>query len=126
MLRLSLVATALAAQVTYAQAGNFTHEANVKIDVKLTDRSRAIEKHDTAAAPITPDGLLGIELLLEGVHTEQEALLKQLIKDTPDSDVDEKAEYYFRLGEIYAKVNRAHRLKGIELEIAAGKKHDQA
>jgi hypothetical protein len=32
---------------------------------------------------------------------EQEQILAELIQNTPDAEVEEKSDYYFRLGELY-------------------------
>ncbi len=127
--RLALfTAPLLVAALGPAQAGEkFTHSVDVKPVVKLTDRSRPVAKHDEPPGPSAKaTEILNVQGLLGTIHNEQIAILKDdLIKNTPDSNVDEKAEYYFQLGEIYAKSHRYHRLKAIEAEIAIGNEPDQ-
>ncbi|MEO8700482.1 MAG: tetratricopeptide repeat protein [Kofleriaceae bacterium] len=91
--------------------------------MKLTDRSRPAQKREAPPEPTTnSNDILQLQLLLGPVQDEQIELLKNdLIKNTPDSDVVEKSDYLFRLANIYAKQNRAHRLKTIDAEIALAK-----
>ena len=64
-----------------------------------------------AKPSIDSDAVLSIDSLRGPVREEQEQILLQLIADTPDSAADEKADYYFRLGELYAKQFRFWRVK---------------
>jgi tetratricopeptide (TPR) repeat protein len=108
-----------------AHAQKFTHTSEVKPTITLTERSKAPPKKDTAPVAPTASQLLQIKGLLGTIHHEQIAILKDdLIPNTPDSDVIDKADYYFRLGEIYAKQHQLHRLKGTEEEIAATSEKD--
>jgi tetratricopeptide (TPR) repeat protein len=72
----------------------------------------------TAAAPggtkpsIDADAVLSIDSLRGAVRTEQEQILADLITNTPDSEVEEKADYYFRLGELYANLQLTSRRSG--------------
>jgi tetratricopeptide (TPR) repeat protein len=52
-------------------------------------------------AAIEIDPLAAIAGLAPALRPEQEQILVQLIQDTADSDVDEKADYYFRLATLY-------------------------
>ncbi len=61
------------------------------------------------------EAVLSIDSLRTPVRAEQEQILAQLIAQTPDSDAEEKASYYFRLGELYAKQQRLFRIKAAEL-----------
>ena len=65
--------------------------------------------------------MLSIEGLVSNIRNEQEQILAQLIDQTPDTEVEEKSDYYFRLGELYAKQQRLWRLKSAELAIAVDK-----
>ena len=65
--------------------------------------------------------MLSIEGLVWNIRNEQEAILAKLIDSTPDSEVEEKSDYYFRLGELYAKQQRLFRLKAAEAAIAVDK-----
>lgn len=107
-----------------ARAGKFTHESSVKPEVQLSERVKPPPRRDDAPVPPSADDLLAAEVLLGEIHVEEAGLFRDLIKRTPDDNVDEKAEYYLRLGEIYAKTQRLHRLKGAEDEIALGKAAD--
>jgi tetratricopeptide (TPR) repeat protein len=129
VIRISRVATPLVvlAALSSAHADKFTHSAEVKPTVKLTERTRPVTPRPDA--PVGPSAkaseLLEIQGLLGDIHDEQIAILRgDLIKNTPDSNADEKADYYFRLGEIYAKLQRFHRLKAIEIELAIASEPD--
>lgn len=114
----------IAVLVGDARAGAFTHEASVKPEVKLSERAKPPPRRDSAPAPPSADTLLAVEDKLVDVHVEQAELLRGLIARTPDENVEEKADYYLRLGEIHGKTQRLHRLKGAEDEIALGKETD--
>src|SRR6185503_13009360 len=68
---------------------------------------------------LTADAVLSIEGLVGNIRGEQEQILADLISQTPDAEVEEKSDYYFRLGELYAKQQRYWRLKSVEYVIAA-------
>jgi len=63
------------------------------------------------------DEALSIDGLRGPIREEQEQILKQLVANTPDSEVEEKSDYYFRLGELYAKLHRMWRLRAVEAEL---------
>ena len=107
-----------------ARAGSFTHQASVKPEVQLTERAKPPPRRADTPAPPSADDLLAVEVVLDEVHLEQVDLLRGLIARTPDDNADEKADYYLRLGELYGKTQRLHRLKGAEDEIALGKATD--
>jgi tetratricopeptide (TPR) repeat protein len=108
----------------HASAQKFTHSSQVDVKPNLTERSKAPPKRDAPVGP-TSSQILQIQSLLGTIHTEQIDILKNdLIPNTPDSNVDEKSDYYFRLGEIYAKSHQLHRLKSAEAEIALGGEKD--
>ncbi|HVK72416.1 MAG TPA: tetratricopeptide repeat protein [Kofleriaceae bacterium] len=123
VLSLSLVgASSLLAGTASAQKARYTRQTQVKVDVKLSDRTKpkAPKKDDSAKGPsITADQVLELEGAVGDIRTEQIQLLESLIDDTPDSDVAEKADLYFRLAEIHAQLNRFHRLKATENQIKA-------
>jgi tetratricopeptide (TPR) repeat protein len=120
----SLPLVAVCVLVGEARAGRFTHEASVKPEVQLSERVKPPQRREAAPAPPSADTLLAVEVELEDVHLEQAALLRDLIARTPDENAEEKAEYYLRLGEIYSKTQRLHRLKGAEDEIALARETD--
>ncbi|MDQ3340009.1 MAG: tetratricopeptide repeat protein [Myxococcota bacterium] len=107
----------------YAQKAKYSRTQDVKVDVKLSDRVKPIQPK--AADPkdnkpaLTADAVLSIEGLVGNIRGEQEQILADLIQQTPDSEVEEKSDYYFRLGELYAKQQRYWRLKSVEMTIAA-------
>jgi len=106
----------------YAQKSKYTRSQDVRVDVKLSDRTRPIQPKPTASEGkpgVSGEVALSIEGLRGKFQVEQERILRDLIKQTPDSEPDEKADYYFRLGELYAKQHRYWRLEAIALGIAA-------
>ncbi|HUS27878.1 MAG TPA: hypothetical protein VMZ53_05200 [Kofleriaceae bacterium] len=76
----------------------------------------------TTAPSIHADDVMSIDGLRGGIRTEQEQILVELIANTPDSEVEEKSDYYFRLGELYAKQQRFWHDKTIELTAAGNQK----
>jgi len=120
---LAILGTLVASAPVYAQKAKYTRQTEVKVDVKLSDRVKPIQPK--AADPkdkkpaLDADAVLSIEGLVGNIRAEQEQILQQLINDTPDSEVEEKSDYYFRLGELYAKQQRYWRLKGTEFAIGA-------
>ncbi len=122
MAKRTLVMLGLAASIpAHADKARYTRNQDVRIDVKFSERVRPVAAHATppAAPPITGEAVMSIEGLLGTFRAEQEAILLDLIKHTPDSEPDEKADYYFRLGELYAKEQRYWRLESAKLAIAA-------
>ncbi len=107
----------------FAQKAKYTRTQDVKIDVKLSDRTKPIQVKPAdpkANQPaLTADQVLSIEGLVGNIRGEQEQILADLIRDTPDAEIEEKSEYYFRLGELYAKQQRYWRLKSVEFQIKA-------
>jgi tetratricopeptide (TPR) repeat protein len=91
--------------------------------VNLSDKVKPIQAKQPDKKELVPslnaDAMLSIEGLLGNIRGEQEAILGQIIENTPDSDVDEKADAYFRLGELYAKQQRFWRLKSTDSLIKA-------
>ena len=114
----------------WAQKAKYTRSQDLKVDVKLSDRVKPIvpkEGKDQAPQPeLNADQVLSIEGLVGEFRKEQEGILNDLIKQTPDSDAEEKSDYYFRLGELYAKEQRYWRLKAAERQIAADRIKDKA
>ena len=114
--------TALGTGTAAAQKPRYTRQTQVKVDVKLSERTKpkAPKKDDSNKGPsITADQVLELEGAVGDIRSEQIQLLESLIDDTPDSDVAEKADLYFRLAEIHAQLNRFHRLKATENQIKA-------
>ena len=119
----SLVVLGLGASSANAQSkAKNSRTVDVKVDVKISDRVKppAPKEQGKAAAPqLTADSVLAIEGLVGEIRAEQVAILTDLIANTDDREVDEKADYYFRLGEIYAKQQRFYRIKSADEAIAA-------
>ena len=51
--------------------------------------------------PVTADAILAGEIAADGIRVQQEQLLEQLARDTPDTD-PEKPDILFRLAEHYS------------------------
>ncbi len=110
------------AGTAWAQKPKYTRASDVKINVKISDRVKPLEakeKPESKQPSVSADQILNIEGLVGEIREEQAAILFDLIKNTPDSEADEKADYYFRLGELYAKQQRFYRLKSAEYAINA-------
>ncbi len=124
--KLALIGALLVSSGTaYAQKAKYTRQQDVKIDVKLSDKVKPIQQKAPDPADNKPDlnadQVLSIEGLVGNIRGEQEQILVDLIGQTPDTEVTEKSDYYFRLGELYAKQQRFWRLKAAEAQIAADK-----
>lgn len=105
---------ALLATPAYADAPKYTRKQNVVIDVKPSDRTKPIQPvTKLAGRPVTATEVMVIEEQNEPLRREQEVILGQLVRDTPDDD-PEKADLLFRLAEHYAKQQRFWRLKSME------------
>ena len=125
-LKLALFGALLVGSTTaYAQKAKYTRQQDVKVDVKLSDKVKPIQPKAQDASEFKPelnaDQVLSIEGLVGNIRGEQEQILVDLIAQTPDAEVEEKSDYYFRLGELYAKQQRFWRLKAAEAQIAADK-----
>jgi tetratricopeptide (TPR) repeat protein len=107
--------------VALAQGGKYKRAQDVKIDVKLSDRVKPIQPKPVdkkeQQPTITAEDVMSIEGLVGTIRAEQEAILTDLIKQTPDSEFEEKGDYYFRLGELFAKQQRYWRLRSVDLLI---------
>src|SRR5215213_9463497 len=123
-LKLVIVASLLASSSAWADA-KYKRTQDVKIQVNLSDRVKPIQtkpQNKSEFKPeLTADAVLSIEGLVSNIRNEQEAILAKLIDSTPDSEVEEKSDYYFRLGELYAKQQRLFRLKSAEAAINVDK-----
>jgi len=87
--------------------------------VRLSDRVKPTQP--TAAIQgraVTATNVMEVEQRSVPLRREQEALLVQLVKETPDSDPD-KADLMFRLAEHYAKQQRFWRIKALEPVVPA-------
>jgi tetratricopeptide (TPR) repeat protein len=127
--KLAILAVLLSGTAARAQKAKYTRQQDVKVDVKLSDRVKPIVPKDPKDTqqqeqPLSADQVLAVEGLVGNIRAEQEQILIDLITKTPDSEVEEKSDYYFRLGELYAKQQRYYRLNGIEAQIAADQAKD--
>ena len=124
-LKLVIVACLLASSSGAFADAKYKRTQDVKVDVKLSDRVKPVVVKPQATSEFKPeltaDAVLSIEGLVSNIRNEQEAILAKLIDSTPDSEVEEKSDYYFRLGELYAKQQRFWRLKSAEAAIAVDK-----
>ena len=121
---LAILGVLLSAGTAGAQKAKYSRQQDIKIDAKLSDRSRPKDPKDPkeqsqADQPLTADQVLAVEGLVGAIRAEQEQILIDLITKTPDSEVEEKSDYYFRLGELYAKQQRYWRLEGTRMLIQA-------
>lgn len=117
-----IVAAALLASPSVWADSKYKRNQDVKINVQLSDRVKPVQQKPQGKSEFKPeltaDAVLSIEGLVSNIRNEQEAILAKLIDSTPDSEVEEKSDYYFRLGELYAKQQRLYRLKSAEASIA--------
>src|SRR5262245_25300296 len=124
-LKLVIVATTLLGSSSAFADAKYKRQQDVKVDVKLSDRVKPVQTKPQEKSEFKPeltaDAVLSIEGLVSNIRNEQEAILAKLIDSTPDSEVEEKSDYYFRLGELYAKQQRLYRLKAAEASIAVDK-----
>src|ERR1700760_3099448 len=96
----------------------YTRKQDVHIDVKLTARTKPLpppERHTPEATTPAVDAgdILDLEDRAEPLRAEQQAILIQLVNDTPDTDPD-KPDYLFRLAEQSALQLRHWRLRATE------------
>ena len=125
-LKLAFVASLLLASSAWAdEKYGKDRNAGLKVDVHLSDKVKPIQTKPQDKSEFKPeltaDAVLSIEGLVSNIRNEQEQILAQLIDQTPDTEVEEKSDYYFRLGELYAKQQRLFRLKAAELSIQVDK-----
>ncbi|HVV88627.1 MAG TPA: tetratricopeptide repeat protein [Kofleriaceae bacterium] len=125
-LALGLAAASAVAQPapTTGPGGRPKYERNqtLKVDAKLSDRTKpkTPQPSDQPKQPqVTADEFLEIQGEVGNIRQQQIDLLQNLVDSTPDSDVAEKADLYFRLADAHAQLNRYHRLKGTEARIKA-------
>ena len=111
-----------------AQKPKYTRSQTVKVKVNLSERTRPLVAKDQkkqALPQLSADEILQVEGKVGEIREDQIQLLKVLIEETPDSDVDEKADLHFRVAEAYAQQQRYWRLKTTEFAIAADTAKDK-
>ena len=100
--------------------------ATVPSPAPLSDRVRPLQPSaaTTAKPALDVDLVLSIPELTKPARAEQEQILAELIANTADSDVEEKSDYYMRLGTLYAHQHRSWRIKAGDLAAAATRAKD--
>src|SRR5687768_2862307 len=86
-LGLGLGVITVGVDAAHAQKARYTRQSQVKVDVKLSDRTKPkAAKTETAAQgpTVTADQILEFEGAVGDIRTEQIQLLEGLIEDTPD------------------------------------------
>ncbi len=125
-LPLVLLAAAAASTSAPARADKFSHVATAQprgdLSARVKPPAPTVDANPARPA-VTGDEMLHIEGLVGAVHVEQEHILAGLIATTPDTEPD-KADYFARLGELYAKEHRTARLLAVDAELAAGREAD--
>ena len=122
-MKLAIVATLLATSATaLADGAKYERNQDVSIKVNLSDRVKPIEQkpkgdHSEVKPELNADQILDVQGLVGNIRAEQEQILIQLIQSTPDSAADEKSDYFFRLGELYAQQQRYYRLTSAAAQI---------
>ena len=100
-----------------AQSPRYTRPQPVPTAAPLSDRVRPIQPKPPDPTP-HPAVLDVQSVLAVGTTTprpEQEQVLVALIQDTPDTEIEEKSDYYFRLSEVYASQQRFWLKRSAEL-----------
>jgi TolA-binding protein len=109
-------------------AGAQAAPASVKVTISVPASARLVPPGTGGAAAARPEIEIDQVLLvpeLDGpIRAEQEQILADLIANTPDAQAEEKSDYYFRLGELHAKLHRHWRQKSIELAARADQTQD--
>ncbi len=97
-----------------------------KLQVSLSDRVKPWVATSPAVAKPTVqvDAVLSVRFVTAPIRVEQQQILEQLIANTADTQVDEKADYLFRLAELYASQHRYWRIKTSELQTHADAARD--
>jgi tetratricopeptide (TPR) repeat protein len=118
-----IAAMILGGGIASAQKPKYTRNTQVKVKVNLSERTRPLVAQDgkqkQALPELSADEIMNVEGKVGDIREDQIQLLKALIDETPDSEVDEKADLYFRVAEAYAQQQRYWRLRTTEFTIAA-------
>ena len=114
----TLILLALLPSLALAE-GRYRRPQPATPPVNLSERTKPITPKAIESKPITSDAALAALVDTEPVRREQEAILVQLVANTPDTDGDEKADLLFRLAEHYARQMRTWRLQAMKAQIAA-------
>src|SRR5689334_10693736 len=75
----------------------YRRKTDVKVNVKVNDRTRPLVAKDEEkdqGPTLSADEILEVEGEVGDIREDQIQLLEALIEETPDSEVDEKADLY--------------------------------
>jgi outer membrane protein assembly factor BamD (BamD/ComL family) len=130
MRRLAVVA-ALCVATPAVAAPRFTRAPTTATVPDRPERKRAEPSSVPVGPTFTGDDALAIAGLVAGLNADKVTLFEQLIADTPDDEIDEKASLWFQLAEVHAEQHRYWRLEAAEASIAgksdaAAAKHARA
>ncbi|HTL34751.1 MAG TPA: tetratricopeptide repeat protein [Kofleriaceae bacterium] len=115
-----------------AQHARFPRAQPTPTAPDLSDQVKGLVATPAATPPaatkpsISASDVLSIDGLRGQIRGEQEQILVQLIQNTPDSEAEEKSDYYFRLGELYAKQHKFWHDKAAELAAMAPTRANEA
>jgi TolA-binding protein len=100
----------------------------IQVPVSLSDRVKpVVAKAPGIAQPrVRADAVFSVEWMNRPIRSEQEQVLVELIANTSNSEVEEKADYLFRLSELYSAQQRFWRLEATELQIGSDTATDQS
>jgi len=109
---------ALVIATTASASPKYIRKPDLHLDVKQSARTKPLpppERHTPEATTpaVRADDILDLEDKAAPLRAEQQAILIQLVRDTPDTDPD-KPDFLFRLAEQYALQLRHWRLRAVE------------
>jgi hypothetical protein len=111
-MRILLLASVAISVTAYADPPKYTRH-QIAVDVPQWSRVAPIRPDTVPPRPsTTADAALARERVVAPIRKEQEAVLADLVRDTPDDD-PQKADLMFRLAELYAMQARFWRLEAI-------------
>lgn len=112
-MRIVMLAVIAVSVTAYADPPKYTRH---QIAVDVPQSSRVAPIRPVASPPPRPsttaDAALALEEAVTPIRKQQEAVLADLVRDTPDDD-PQKADIMFRLAELYAMQARFWRLEAI-------------
>ena len=114
-IRIAVISCVLCS-VADADPPRFTRKQDLHIDARQSERTKPIQPVAIVQRPISAGDAMAVAELQAPIRQDQEAVLLQLVIDTPDTDPD-KAEYLFRLAEHYSLQQRFWRLEAGEREL---------
>ena len=128
MLKLGLVPGLVIVGLLASSTGAWARDSKYyrKQDLEVGERSyrvKPIVPRDASTNPPRPelgaDDVLSIDGLVGDIGNEQEQALRALIGKTPDSAVERKSEYYFKLAKFCTRQLRYWRLRHAEATLEA-------